>query len=51
MAAEHEAKLNLLGFSWVRRYSPAGSNDNNDVLCPDKVTSEGLTPNEEAQNL
>jgi hypothetical protein len=45
MAAEHEAKLNVLGFSWAKRQSSVGSNDNNNnVLCPDKVTSESLTP-------
>jgi hypothetical protein len=45
MTAEHEAKLNLLGFSWVRSHAPAScSNDNNSNvrLCPDKVTSESL---------
>jgi hypothetical protein len=43
MTAEKEAKLNVLGFSWVKRQSPAGSNDdNNNVICPDEVTSESL---------
>jgi hypothetical protein len=44
MTAECEAKLNVLGFSWVRRHSPAGSFDNNNVLCPDEVASESLMP-------
>jgi hypothetical protein len=44
MAAEHEAKLNALGFSWVKKHSPAGSNGNSKVLCPDEVASERLTP-------
>jgi hypothetical protein len=45
MTAEHEAKLNVLGFSWAKRQSSSvGSNDNNNVLCPDKVSSESLAP-------
>jgi hypothetical protein len=41
MTAEHEAKLNVLGFSWVK--SSTGSNDNNNnVLCPDEVKSKSL---------
>jgi hypothetical protein len=40
MTAEHEAKLNVLGFSWVKSQPPAASNDTNNILCPDKVTSE-----------
>jgi hypothetical protein len=43
MTAEHEAKLNVLGFLWEKRQTLADSNVNN-VLYPEKVTSESLTP-------
>jgi hypothetical protein len=41
MTAEHEAKLDALGFLWERRESPliVGSNDNTSS-CPDEITSE-----------
>jgi hypothetical protein len=44
MAAKHEAKLNLLGFLWAKRQYSVGSKDNNNVLYPDKVTSQSFTP-------
>jgi hypothetical protein len=40
MTAEHEAKLNVLGFLWEKRESPLVASNDNNVLCPDEVTSE-----------
>jgi hypothetical protein len=45
MTPEHEAKLNVLGFLWVKTKSSVGSKDNNNLLSPDKVTSKLLPMN------